>query len=168
MQNIRLMSQADIPAVLNVQHECYELLTLEDEATIRARLNTSPDSAWVAEDDDGLCAYLVTYRSMVGKVTPLGGHFDLPPKPECLYLHDLAISDRSKGSGMGSALVRFALAQALKEGLRYSSLVSVQGSSEFWKRLGYDAFTELDATQMSNLQSYVGPSWYMVKKLTGR
>lgn len=166
MQNLRLMSQADIPAVLAVQHECYELLTLEDEATIRARLDTSPDSAWVAEDDDGVCAYLVSYRSTLGKVTPLGGHFDVPPEPDCLYLHDLAITDRSKGSGMGSALVRFALEQAREEGLSYSSLVSVQGSSEFWKRLGYAAFTELDTTQQANLQSYVGLSWYMVKQLT--
>lgn len=166
MHNIRLMSQEDIPAVLHVQRECYELLTLEDEATIRARLNTSPDSAWIAEDDDGVCAYLVSYRSVVGKVTPLGGHFEVPSEPDCLYLHDLAISDRSKGSGMGSALVRFALAQARGEGLKYSSLVSVQGSSEFWKRLGFDVFTELDTTQKTNLQSYAGASWYMVKKLT--
>lgn len=159
------MFQTDVPAVLNVQRECYAAVTLEDEATIRARLDTAPDSAWIAEDERGVCAYLVCYRSSVGKVTPLGGHFDIPRDPDSLYLHDLAISRRGKGAGTGSMLVRHALAQAAVEGLRYSTLVSVQDSRPFWQRLGYEVFEPLERAQSTNLRSYEGQAWYMVKAL---
>ncbi len=159
------MTQADIPAVLYVQRECYESVTQEDEVTIRARLRVSPDSAWVAEDERGVCAYLVAYRSAVGKVTPLGGLFAVHAAPDSLYLHDLAIAARCKGSGIGSALVRFAGEKALAEGLAFSSLVSVHGSLTFWQKLGYVHWDNLDPSQRANLQSYAGEAWYMVKPL---
>ena len=159
------MQESDVPAVLMVQSECYEYLIQEDEATIRARFRTSPNTAWVAEDAYGVCAYLVAYRSCVGKVTPLGGHFDIPPNPDALYLHDLAIANRGKGSGLGAALIHQAWEQARAEGLNYSSLVSVQNSHAFWRRHGYRDFADLNAVQIAHLQSYAGHAWYMVKNL---
>lgn len=159
------MQENDVPAVVAVQSECYEYLIQEDEETIRARFHTSPNTAWVAEDSHGVCAYLVAYRSRVGKVTPLGGHFDIPSTPDSLYLHDLAIANRGKGSGLGAALIHCAWDHAQAEGLQYSSLVSVQNSHAFWRRHGYHDFKNLDSAESENLQSYVGTAWYMVKNL---
>ena len=97
MFSIRLMHDQDIPAILDIQTEAYASDLLESEAIIRARRASAPRHAWVAEDDQGVCAYLFAYHSRVGKVTPLDGEFRTPAQPDCLYLHDLAVAPRALG-----------------------------------------------------------------------
>lgn len=165
MLQIRRMTVEDVAFVNWVQSECYSPFMQEDEATIRERFRLAPDTAWVAEDEDGVCAYLVGYRSTVGKVTPLNAVFEVPDHPDALYLHDLAVSRRGKGRGVGKALVQAACEQAVAEGLSYSALVSVQNSKAFWERLGYAEWAGLSAGQRENLYTYEGPAYYMVRDL---
>lgn len=164
MYRLRRMLLDDVPALTSLQTECYGPEMQEDEATIRARFLLAPDSAWVAEDEGGVCAYLVGYPSAVGKVTPLNGLFDVVPDSDTLYLHDLSVANRCKGQGVGKALVQFACRQAEAGGFVCSVLVSVQGSKPFWERLGYSEWSELDPVQSANLRTYHGPSFYMVKR----
>ena len=165
MYRLRRMFADDVPALTSLQTECYGPEMQEDEATIRDRFLLAPDSAWVAEDENGVCAYLVGYPSAVGKVTPLNGLFNVVPNSDTLYLHDLSVANRCKGQGVGKALVQFACQQAEADGCSYSALVSVQGSRPFWERLGYAEWTGLDPVQQANLSTYYGPSFYMVRKL---
>lgn len=165
MYSLRTMQEDDIPAVLSIQKEAYSPQLQEDEAVIRSRLAACPQLAWIAEDAEGVCAYLFAYHSCVGKVTPLDGEFQRHAEADCLYLHDLAVSPRAGGRGIGQALVRKKLEQAKAHQLRYSALVSVQDSEAFWSRLGYAAHTQLEQPQASNLASYRIPAVYMVQAL---
>lgn len=167
MCELRLMMPGDVRAVLAVQAQCYLPALIEDESSIRARLDVSPDTAWLAEDDAGVCAYLVAYRSLVGKVTPLGGAFDVAADPGTLYLHDLAVARRARGRGVAQALVGLAGEQARAEGLAHSSLVAVQASRKFWQKHGYAVVSELEPRELANLASYGGQGDYMVKRLRG-
>jgi len=124
-----------------------------------------PHLAWVAEDVEGVCGYLFAYPSRLGKVTPLDGEFHSDGEADCLYLHDLAVARRAAGRGIGPALVRHNLKQASSIRLRYSALVSVQDSTGFWSRLGYQAHDELEPPQAGNLASYQIPAVYMVRSL---
>jgi len=162
---LRAMTPADVPAVMQIQARCYGPPMQESEATIRARLAASPDLSWVANADGGTGAYLVAYRSRLGKLGALGAPFDIDVDPDSLYLHDLAVDPGCKGLGLGPALVRMALRKADDESLPYSSLVSVQSSKEFWERQGYAVWTGLDAHQASHLETYSGQAWYMVNRL---
>ena len=162
---LRSMHPADVPAVLDIQAQCYRPETIESEATVRRRLACAPDAAWVAERKDGVCAYLVGYRSLLGEVTPLGGDFEPIADGDCLYLHDLAVARCAAGSGTARALVERAWAQASSEGLLFSALVSVQGSCDFWKKRGYTVVDQPSAEQQSRLDSYPGRSYYMVRQL---
>ena len=162
---LRLMTPDDVPAVLAIQDECYLPAVIEDEPSVRARLAASPDSAWVAEDELGVCAYLVAYRSLLGKVTPIGGAFDVAADPGTFYLHDLAVSGRVTGRGVGQALLGLACEQAREEGLDHSSLVSIQASREFWQKHGYAVVADLDPLALANLETYGGQGVYMVKRL---
>ncbi len=96
---------------------------------------------------------------------PLDGDFKQYPEADCLYLHDLAVSRRAAGRGIGPALVSRNLEQASRQQIRYSALVSVQESEAFWSRLGYSAHTELEPRQVDNLASYRLPAVYMVRAL---
>lgn len=159
------MTQDDVDQVLRIQAQCYQPATVEDEAVIRARLDSAPASAWVAEDAAGVCAYLAAYCSRVGKLTPLAGRFEIADAADSLYLHDLAVAPRAAGRGLGPALVAHACGYARDEGLAHSSLVSVQDSRPFWTRLGYAVWDGLDEIQRARLQSYERPAWYMVRRL---
>lgn len=165
MYKLRPMQEGDIPAVMRIQADAYAAEVLEDEAVIRSRLVRCPQLAWVAEDEQGLCAYLFAYHSQVGQVTPLDGEFQAYAEPNCLYLHDLAVAARAAGRGIGPALVRHNLEQASGSRLRYSALVSVQGSEAFWSRQGYQPHEALDARQQAHLASYGIPAVYMVRNL---
>lgn len=165
MNKIRRMNPDDISAVLRIQGECYPPSMNEEATTILGRLEAAPDTAWVAEDGDGVAAYLVAYRSILGTVTPLGSSFFLPAVANCLYLHDLAVSRRARGTGTAMALVSLACDMAQAEGLPYSALVSVQASKAFWTKLGYTPIDELEAAQINNLASYDPPQCYMVRPL---
>ena len=165
MFSLRAMQERDIPAVLSIQLEAYSPRLQEDEAVIRARLAACPQLAWVAEDTEGVCAYLFAYQSRLGTVTPLDGEFQAQAQGDCLYLHDLAVAPRAYGRGIGPALVRNQLEEAQARQLRYSALVSVQDSQAFWARLGYAAHERLDPPQRSNLASYPIPATYMVRQL---
>ena len=161
MFSIRLMSERDIGAIVAIQLEAYSSDLLESEAVIRARRASAPEHAWVAEDQEGVCAYLFAYHSRVGKVTPLDGEFCIPAQPDCLYLHDLAVAQRAAGRRIGPALVSEALGLARQQQLRFSALVSVQESQNFWNRLGYTA-QQPDPEHAEHLHSYQVPATYMV------
>lgn len=164
MFSIRLMQEQDICAVLAIQLEAYSPDLLESEAIIRARRASAPRHAWVAEDGEGVCAYLFAYHSRVGKVTPLDGDFHIPARPDCLYLHDLAVARRAAGRRIGPTLVDEALSQARRQRLRFSALVSVQESATFWRRLGYSP-QQPDVEHAEHLVSYQVPATYMVRAL---
>lgn len=165
MFSFRRMQASDIPAVMSIQAQAYSPELHEEETVVRARLAACPQQAWVAEDAEGVCAYLFAYPSRLGQVTPLGGDFHPPAEPDCLYLHDLAVARRAAGRGIGPALVRHKLQQASAKRLRYSALVSVQDSHGFWSRLGFTEAQQLPAPQADNLASYRIPAVYMVRSL---
>lgn len=165
MPSIRLMQAGDVLNVVGIQAECYVPHMNESAAVIALRLAAAPATNWVAELAGEVVAYLAAYPSLLGKVTPLGGCFEVPVTPDCLYLHDLAVSSRARGSGVGSALVRHARAVAVSTGLPHSALVSVQDSRQYWERQGYRVMDDLAAPQCASLASYEAPGWYMICRI---
>ena len=161
------MRLADLACVAAIQAGAYAVDLLEDDATLHARLCGFPDTAWVAEGPSGVCAYLVAYRSVLDKVSPLGGHFESPENANCLYLHDLAIDARAAGQKLGSLLVAQALLAAQQQGLAYSALVAVQNSQAFWQRFGYQSRTLAEPQQQLQLATYPGQGIYMAQALGG-
>lgn len=164
MINIRPMSAGDIEAVFAVQAEAYAQGFIESREVIGARLAAAPQTAWVAEADGRLGAYLVAYPSVRGRLSALGAGFYPSTEADSLYIHDLAVQQRLAGQGVGPALVQHAWAQALRLGLTHSSLVSVQSSVAFWKRLGYCPQAPGEDDQDA-LRTYPGPAYYMLARL---
>ena len=158
---LRPLCLADLPALLAIQRQCYPPEMNEDETTWCKRLRTAAAFAWVAEIDRKVFAYLATYPSHLGKVTPLGGEFVLAETADCLYFHDLAVAPSAAGSGLGAALVGQALLTARERGLAHAALVCVQDALSFWQRQGFIEYQTLTPASGAALDSYPGPARYL-------
>lgn len=162
--HIRPMQAQDVAAMLAVQRQCYPPDMNESAEVFLARHEACPDTAWVALDAQGqVGAYLVAYRSCLGKVTPLGHAFAHLPAANALYLHDLAIGVALRGQGLAALLVQHARAQAAAMGLHALALVSVNDTVNFWRGLGFEA-APVSGDAARALQSYVQPARHMVRR----
>ncbi|MGS0740604.1 GNAT family N-acetyltransferase [Glaciimonas sp. GG7] len=151
---IRPMTVDDIPVLIQIQMECYPPSMVEPEAILLKRINSSRQTCWLLEYKDIPAAYLFSYPSCKGMVTALNAPFNVAPDPDCLYLHDLAVTPRLRGQCAGQALVTRALAYARSVGLSWSALVAVQGSLPFWAKFGYERHDGLSVEASKNLLSY--------------
>ncbi len=156
---IRMMCAEDISAVYAVQQACYVPQMVEPEALIRQRWQQVADTSWVACDSVGPAAYLVAYRSLKNKVSALGEAFRHAECPDTLYLHDMAVHPRLRGSGIAGRLLASAHEYARANGLSWLALVSVQDTLTFWRKLGFEPVVA-DADQQPVLATYTGPACY--------
>lgn len=159
------MHTCDVEAVFAVQVACYQSDFHESMAVIATRLAQSPQTAWLAWMGDQVVGYLVAYKSVFGKVSPLGAGFEIAAQPTCLYLHDLAITPRAAGRGVAAQLIGHALQSARAQGLQGSALVSVQDSQAFWQKYGYQP-CRVDALQQQHLATYGVGVCYMTQQWT--
>lgn len=154
---IRLIQQADLPAVVALQDGCYSDALYESPALLSQRLQAAANSCWLAENSAGeLLAYLFSYPSINGYVTPLASAFTLAAAPELLYLHDMAVNPSARGAGLAKQLLTTAKQHALSLGLTKLALVAVQGSVPYWQRHGFTVVKHLSASAISALASYHG------------
>lgn len=165
MHTLRLMRLDDLPEIMDIQLDVYSDELQETPDIIAQRLAQVPDLALVAEDHQGICGYLFSYRSRRGAITPLDGLFVEPTHSDCLYLHDLAVAPRALKRGIGPSLVKHKLKMARQAGLQHCSLVSVQDSAAFWQHLGFQTQDAHTPQQAAALDSYGVPAVYMQKNL---
>jgi ribosomal protein S18 acetylase RimI-like enzyme len=159
---IRPMQAQDVPAMLRVQAQCYEPAMNEPGEVLLARFVACPDTAWVALDGQGqVGAYLVAYRSRVGKVTPLGHAFAHARDADVLYLHDLAIGTALRGRGVAQQLVQHGRDHARLRGLQGLALVSVNDTVAFWQRMGL-AVVPVQGDAACALGTYPQPAHHML------
>jgi GNAT superfamily N-acetyltransferase len=137
----------------------------EDAAVVQARMSAAAGTCILAQDSEGVCAYLFAYPGRMGKVTPLGADFEPVPNADTVYLHDLSVAPRAHGRGVARRLVAHLLAQARECGWGWSALVSVQDTAAFWRALGYAASSLECPAARAALVTYPGAAHYMVRAL---
>ena len=167
---VRTMQQADLPAVVKIQDNCYSDTLFESPDLVALRLASHPSWCWVAEHAlaDGsanVLAYLFSYPSLDGKVAKLGSKFAQYRQANVLYLHDMAVSDSARGFGLAQQLLVHAQAQALANGLTRLALVAVQGSVPYWQRQGFTVKQLDDDAAALALASYTGQHATYMQKL---
>lgn len=165
---IRSLERRDLPGLLAVQRACYGEDFVESAEVFAQRIASPVNCSLVLERDGRIAAYLVAYRSVLGKVTPLHGGFEAADVPDTLYLHDLAVLPAFAGLGLAPALLAPLLQTARAEGLRHTALVSVQGSQGYWARHGYAAHALQDAAQRQRLATYGEGAMYMAREISPR
>ncbi len=87
----------------------------------------------------------------------------LPERPDCLYLHDLAIERPARGQSGAAAAISGLAARTIAARLGAMALVSVHGAGPFWARAGFrDA---LDPRLAERLAAHGPDARYMTKRL---
>ncbi len=158
---VRLMRPEDLQAIAEIQAQCYPPEMNEPPGLLAARLAACPDTAWVAVDaTDRPGAYLVAYRTLLGKVSSLGAAFEHHAQPDGLYLHDLAIGRALREQGVAQTLVSHAREQASRWALAGLALVSVNDTVAFWRGQGFEV-AHVSPEGQAALDTYVGRAVYM-------
>ncbi|MBW7902693.1 MAG: GNAT family N-acetyltransferase [Rhodocyclaceae bacterium] len=153
---IRPMAERDLPAVLAVQAACYAASIAESGGSLLSKLRASPSTCFVALVDGAVAGYLISLPWAFA--APPAHNLEvcrLPDRPDCLYLHDLAVAHVARKTGAGRALVESFLAGSRALGLARASLIAVQDSTRYWARHGFRVVPQ-DSALREKLSGY-GP-----------
>lgn len=160
--NIKKMTEQDLEYVLSIQHECYTEVEPESRSTIQSKLKLAADSCWIAAVDKSYVAYLICHPWKQGSVPELNEeNFVLPENLDLFYIHDLAVSRKARGTGVGRMLIDTALNHARNVGFEKVGLIAVQGSSSFWEKFGFENSLELSTENEAKLRAYGEKCSYM-------
>jgi predicted N-acetyltransferase YhbS len=146
--------------ILKVQAEVYTDVEPEKEEVLRQKWEHSPASCFIYEKENLVCAYLLAHAW--DQETPPKLHTLLPgnKQGDILFLHDLAVSNRASGFGIGSQMVDYLIQTATSLRYKQISLVAIQNSPAFWKKMGFSELQGVEACV-----SYGNGSKVMQRKL---
>ncbi|ODC04073.1 hypothetical protein BFW38_11545 [Terasakiispira papahanaumokuakeensis] len=151
--SITTVREAHWPAILRLQDEAYSEIEPEPLQVLQSKWHQSPDLCFVYEDmqSQDIGAYLLAHAWH--SPVPPKLYSPLPPASEgdCLFVHDLAVSPRYAGQGIGQKMMAQLMQRARAADFDHIRLVSVQDSSPFWAKMGFKS-----ASQASVDDSY-GP-----------
>lgn len=147
--------------IVRVQAEVYHQIEPESMQTLQAKWINTPSCclAWVAGGH--VQAYLLAHRWHSKTAPKL--HEPLPRNTHgpYVFLHDLAVSRRLAGQGVGARLVDHLLSEVRQShgDCEQIRLVAIQGSVPFWQKRGFTVESRLpnggsygdDATLMRRL-----------------
>ncbi len=156
----RPMTAADLPAVSAIAAEVHPDFP-EDDAVFAERRRLFPSGCRVLAAGGRLAAYVVSHPWEAGSCPPLNALLGRLPEPaSTYYIHDIALLPAARGTGAAGEIVGALKAEALGQGLADISLVAVNGSAGFWRRMG---FAETSSPALAaKLASYGADARYMV------
>jgi GNAT superfamily N-acetyltransferase len=140
------MVAADLAAVAAIERDGHNPLPPEGEAVFADRLAVFQEGCFVVGPGRAVEGYAIAHPWRLGTVPALGlAHIALPPEPDCLWLHDVALRPALRGRGLiPSPLARLdALARA--HALPTLALTAVHGTETLWSRHGFAAAPDNDA-----------------------
>jgi GNAT superfamily N-acetyltransferase len=155
------MTQEDVPAVDEIGgivHPNYP----EDIAVLKNRLALFPAGCFVADGENARLGYAVSHPSTIGRPAPLNTVIGaLDTKADCLFLHDIALTEASRGLGLGRSLLEKLKDVAARQNFTRLGLISVNNSRAYWQAQGFGVLAPNDALA-AKLASYEADAAYMV------
>ena len=162
MMNINPLTLADLSSVARIQQECYPADFLESEGSFANKITGCADFSFMASSQGSALGYVVALPWLFGQILDLDGtQYQLPQHPDCLYIHDLAVSTQARSQGVAEHLLSSVFQQAETEGYQRLGLVAVQGAASYWQRQGFKE-KQGNAEFQRYLATYGDDAVYMV------
>ena len=159
------MQEGDLPAVLQVQAECFDPATRESPQSFLAKLAASPSTCFVAVQDTTVVGYLVAVPADSRSPPALNrDSFEIPGEPDCLYLHDLSVAPAARGTGVAEALIEAFLSRLKQLGFSQARLTAVNDSAAYWARHGFEVASP-SGTAMDRVATYGEGARYMLMRV---
>ncbi len=110
---------------------------------------------------DHVVGYGISHPWTLYSIPPLDTFLrTLPPEPECLYIHDVAVLPEARGRGAAARYVDYIKRLAEESAIWSLALVSVYGTDVLWSRFGFRVIVDSDLND--KLASYGASARYMV------
>lgn len=114
---------------------------------------------------DLVVGYGISHPWMLFDIPPLDAFLKmLPANSDCLYIHDVAVLPKYRGSGAAGAYVKAVEREAYRLGIAALALVSVYDTHPMWAKHGFRTIEAIDLC--AKLRSYGPTAKYMVSSLT--
>ncbi|WP_240475656.1 GNAT family N-acetyltransferase [Herbaspirillum rhizosphaerae] len=162
----RAMLQRDLPAVVAIAEQVHPAYP-ESPEVFAERLQLFAEGCRVAVDgEDCVHGYAITHPAMLGQPPALNSLLHvLPPQADCLYLHDVALTDAARRYGLGGKLVELIRQHAEAMQVGHAALVAVNDSAGYWRRRGFTDYRQADAALLKKIASYDVAAHYLVMDL---
>ncbi|QOY62194.1 GNAT family N-acetyltransferase [Lysobacter sp. H21R4] len=164
--SLRALREDDLPAVFALQTESYTPALRDSLPAFASRLRIAAGCCHLAEADQLAMGYILAHPWLSRRPPAVDTVLSPPPSdgPRLLYVHDLSVSARAKGTGLGGRLVDAALEAGRRGGLLSAELVAVPGAAGFWQRMG---FRSLDVAPdlARKVRQYGDGALYMARAL---
>lgn len=141
---IREIQPGDWSAIDRVQRACFPASAIESLEALRSIAEAAPGLCAVAESGEGVIGYLLSHPWFFEDLPVLNRPLEgCPEDADTLFLHDMAVLPSARGGGLASVMVNRALGAAQERNMAHASLLSVQGTVDFWTRFGFVTRPEL-------------------------
>ncbi|SDR41232.1 Acetyltransferase (GNAT) family protein [Rhizobiales bacterium GAS191] len=128
------------------------------------RFRLFPDGCMALSDGEGLAGYGLCHPWVLNSIPPLDTLLiSLPSPPECIFVHDVGIVPRARGSNSAQAYIALAVDLARERGISALTLVSVYETQPLWERCGFHVAHERALGE--KLKSYGATAKYMLRRL---
>ena len=161
--NIAPLTNLDLPAVMAIQDQAYPDVGHDSLEVFADKLRVFPEGCWAVWLDGRVAGYLFSHPWMSWQATTLDEPLILPPKPDCYYLHDLAVATWAHGRGVARVLVQAALERAEQLELHLQALVAVHRSQRFWAQFGFRNAPDPPPELLNKLREYSPDASYMIR-----
>lgn len=146
------MTRADLAAVSGIAAEVHADYP-EDAAVFEERLSLYPAGCHVHADGAAITGYILSHpwldQQPPALNTLLGA---IPVNADTYYIHDIALLGQSRGKDAARTILRQLIELARASGFTNLSLIAVNDSTAFWRRLGFEIVQ--DAALDQKLKSY--------------
>jgi GNAT superfamily N-acetyltransferase len=110
--------------------------------------------------------YGIAHPWLFGRIPALDGFLEgLPPEPDCLFVHDVALLPHARGRGAAARYIRLLSGLAHTAGLQGLACVAVYGAERLWSQLGFEVVADRDIE--AKLRPY-GGALYMIRRFRGQ
>jgi GNAT superfamily N-acetyltransferase len=133
----RLISRDMLEDVLLIQRECYKDELVERKETFANMMEVYPKGCIGAFIGNQLVGYIFFHPYFEDGGKALDSVLKLSGDEDCMYLHDIAVRRKHRGSGLSGFLLEEFNQDTVNKGFNVQCLVSVQSSHYFWERYGF-------------------------------
>ncbi|MDR8524910.1 GNAT family N-acetyltransferase [Shewanella fidelis] len=158
--NLRPITHADWPQILDIQLECYPQIEPESLEVLQSKWQASPDSCFVIELDNNIIGYCLAHPWLLDNPPSLEQQLSQIEQANTLYLHDIALSAKAQGKGAGKQALANLINFANSNHFANISLVAVQGAHHYWGKQGF-----ITKAISKDLSAYPADARYMVYTL---